>query len=246
MDELGTAVVMDQVVAFETAMRAHADAERAAFDVRYHKSSRVHWGVKAPLVDKVVRSFARRLSEQEISGLAEQLWRSGVWDCMIAATRLLAHRRIPPTPRLWRQVLSSMKDLDGWALEDNLARVAWKCLLDDPKRLDDVEPWTNHKDFWVRRAALIFTLPWAKTPGKDPERMLGWAEKYADDPEWFIQKAIGWWLRTLGARDPARVVEFLDANWHTLRAVARKEGSRRLPQHYAAKITGLTLTPRHG
>ena len=27
--------------------------------------------------------------------------------------------------------------------------------------------------------------------------MLGWASLYAPDPEWFIQKAIGWWLRVL-------------------------------------------------
>jgi 3-methyladenine DNA glycosylase AlkD len=25
--------------------------------------------------------------------------------------------------------------------------------------------------------------------------MLGWAARLAEDREWFIQKAIGWWLR---------------------------------------------------
>lgn len=232
---------MNQLPAFQSAMKAHADPERAAFDVRYHKSSRIHWGVKTPLNDKVCKSFARRLSQQEIIDLAQRLWSSGVWDLMIAAARLLAHRRVEPTPQLWQVIQSSMEDLDGWAVEDNLARAAWKCLLENPGWLDDVEDWTTHRDFWVRRAALIFTLPWAKTPGKDPERMLGWAEEYAHDPEWFIQKAIGWWLRTLGARDPARVVEFLNKNWQALRPVARKEGSRRLPQPYAAKIDGLNL-----
>ena len=35
--------------------------------------------------------------------------------------------------------------------------------------------------------------------------MLGWASRYADDREWFIQKAIGWWLRTLSKHNPNRV-----------------------------------------
>ncbi len=230
---------MEPFAAFKVAMQVHIDPERAAHDIRYHKSSRIHWGIKTPLVDKVSKSFARRLTQQENFDLAEDLWNSGIWDFMIAAARLLAHRRIEPSPRLWQRIQASMEDLDGWAIADNLARPAWKCLLENPGWLDDVEQWTIHKDFWIRRAALISTLPWAKTPGKDPERMLGWAEKYANDPEWFIQKAIGWWLRTLGARDPARVVEFLNQNWHTLRPLARKEGSRRLPQPYAAKIEGL-------
>ncbi len=79
----------------------------------------------------------------------------------------------------------------------------------------------------MRRAALVYTLPFAK-PGRDPERMLSWASLYAPDPEWFIQKAIGWWLRVLGQHNPERVVQFLNAHWTTLKGVARKEGTRKL------------------
>jgi 3-methyladenine DNA glycosylase AlkD len=39
--------------------------------------------------------------------------------------------------------------------------------------------------------------------------MLGWAAHLADDREWFIQKAIGWWLRALSKRDRKRVRRFL-------------------------------------
>jgi 3-methyladenine DNA glycosylase AlkD len=93
--------------------------------------------------------------------------------------------------------------------------------------LDEVEEWTHHSDFWMRRATLVYTLPFAK-PGQDPERMLTWASGYASDPEWFIQKAIGWWLRVLGAHNPARVILFLNNNGHLLKGVAKKEALRKL------------------
>jgi 3-methyladenine DNA glycosylase AlkD len=75
---------------------------------------------------------------------------------------------------------------------------------------------------WLRRAALSYTLPYAK-PGYDPERILTWRATYAPDSAWFIQEAIGWGLRELGKHDPQRVVQFLTAHWHTLRSVAWKE-----------------------
>ena len=51
-----------------------------------------------------------------------------------------------------------------------------------------------------RPAALVFTLPSAPDE-RDPERMLTWAARLAYRREWFIQKAVGWWLRELSKRD---------------------------------------------
>ena len=118
-----------------------------------------------------------------------------------------------------------MADLDGWAVADNLASAASRCLIEDPSLLDVVETWTENPHLWTRRAALVFTLPWAKEK-RDPERMLGWAARLAGDPEWFIQKAIGWWLRELSKRDPECVRRFLTE--HKLAGVARREATKYL------------------
>ncbi|MCB1081356.1 MAG: DNA alkylation repair protein, partial [Chlamydiia bacterium] len=102
-----------------------------------------------------------------------------------------------------------------------------KCILADESLLDELEKWTYHENFWIRRAALVYTLPYAK-PGFDPERMLSWAARYATDPEWFIQKAIGWWLRVLGEHNPERVILFLEIHSDRLKSVAKKEARRKL------------------
>ena len=219
---------------FIQAVRTCADPTRAERDRQYHKSVRPHWGIKMPQLDSVVKRRARELTPAQLLKLAQALWNSGTFDLMIAAGRVLGRREIPASPRLWRALDAWLDDVDGWALEDVLAPAAWKCLLRDPGVLDDMERWTTHPGVWRRRAALVYTLPYAK-PGRDPERILTWAAAYVADPEWFIQKAVGWWLRELSKHDGPRVVRFLQTHGRQLRGVARQEASRRLDPESARR-----------
>ena len=50
----------------------------------------------------------------------------------------------------------------------------------------------------------------------------------ADDREWFIQKAIAWWLRELSKHDPDRARAFLAAHGDRLKPFARKEAAKYL------------------
>lgn len=220
------------------AFQAFRNPERAIWDVGYHKSKREHWGVKAPDLEPIVKQIVFGGDEATLLALAGELWNTGVFDLMIAAARILGSKKISGSKQTWQMIKVFMKDVDGWALEDTLARAAWKCIDENPRILDELEKWTKHKNFWMRRAALIFTLPFAK-PGKDPERMLEWAGGYSTDREWFIQKAIGWWLRDLGAHNPQRVIKFLNQHWPQLQYVAKKESTRKLDQKYLKKIRHL-------
>ena len=220
---------------FIKAVRAFADPARAERDRQYHKSARPHWGIKMPQLDSVVKRHVKQHTTAGLLQLAQILWDSGTFDLMMAAGRILGRREIPASPRLWHTLDAWLDDVDGWALEDVLAPAAWKCLLHDPAVLDDMEHWTTHSDVWRRRAALVYTLPYAK-PGRNPERVLTWAAGYAADPKWFVQKGIGWWLRELSKHDGPRVVHFLQAHWYQLQGVARKEASRRLDPESARRL----------
>jgi 3-methyladenine DNA glycosylase AlkD len=87
---------------------------------------------------------------------------------------------------------------------------------------------------WTRRAALVMTLPWTKQNFPKPaelavrDRVLGWCAALADDPDWFIQKAIAWWVRDLSKHDAPRARAFLDQHGPRLKPFARKEAARHL------------------
>jgi 3-methyladenine DNA glycosylase AlkD len=89
---------------------------------------------------------------------------------------------------------------------------------------------------WTRRAALVFTLPFTKSRHPDATetaartRILGWCETLAPDRDWFIDKAIAWWLRDLSKRDPGMVASWLATHGDGLKPFARKEAARYLPR----------------
>ena len=167
--------------------------------------------------------------------LARSLWATDIHEAMVAASKLLTQARIKDDGDVWRLVASWVPDLNAWAIADHAAGAGSRRLIADPTRLDEVEAWTKHENFWVRRAALVFTLPWAKQNFPKPhenearERILSWAAGYVEDREWFIQKSIAWWLRDLSKRDPDRVQAFLDQHGEAMKAFARKEASKYLP-----------------
>ena len=201
--------------------------ERAAQEKRYQKSSWEHWGVSLPNMDRAIRECLAGADQDTLLALCERLWREPVWDLKIVAGRVLGGKAIAPDKRVWSFVLERMPDLDGWAVADNLQGAASRCLLADPRRLDGVETWVENPHLWTRRASLVFTLPWTK-PGGDPQRMLGWAARLLEDREWFIQKAIGWWLRSLSKTSPERVKAFLSAHDGAAKGVARREATKYL------------------
>ena len=87
---------------------------------------------------------------------------------------------------------------------------------------------------WTRRAALVATLPWTKQNHPKPDelanrdRILDWAASYVPDRNWFIQKAIAWWLRDLSKHDPVRAQVFLDKHGSEMKPFARKEAGKYL------------------
>lgn len=213
----------------QDALKQYSDPVRAIRDKAYHKSKREHWGVAAPESNRIAHVVSKALSQKQVLQIASALWETDRFDPMITAAKMLA--KLDASEALWEMIVVFLQKVDGWALEDTLAHAAWKCLLADRSRLDTIEEWTGHPNFWMRRAVLVYTLPWAK-PNRDPERSLRWASNYSTDPQWFIQKAIGWWLRVLGEHNPERVVIFLQRHWDKLKYVARHEASRKLNQNW--------------
>jgi 3-methyladenine DNA glycosylase AlkD len=212
-----------------------ADPDDAAKMAAYHKAPRRYLGIQVPKIDRLARNWRR---EHGIAGrvaLAAGLWDSDIHEARIAAAKLLTQARIPEgEAQIWEEFQRWVPHFDAWAIADHACKAGERRLTADPRRIDTVEGWTRDCNKWVRRAALVVTLPWSKLP--DPsvgdrevrERVLAWAEAYVGDRDWFIQKAISWWLRSLSLRDPARVRVFLVGPGRNLKAFARRDAARLL------------------
>ena len=216
-------------------IKAHADPERAAGMAAYHKVQRKYLGVPNPVLNDLVRDWRHSLSVAERVALADALWKTDIHEARIAAAKLLTQARIRPDDAVWALIAGWVPEFDAWAIADHACMAAQRRLVADPSRLDEVEEWTRSDHMWTRRAALVATLPWTKQTHPKPaeleqrDRILGWAAGYVSDRDWFIQKAIAWWLRELSKHDPGRVRAFLAAHGSGLKPFARKEAAKYLP-----------------
>lgn len=215
-------------------LRAAGDPVRAAGSAAYHKAARDYLGVRVPVITDMAKGWRAGLDVAGRVALADALWRTNIHEARIAAAKLLTQARIPGDEAVWRLIASWVPQFDAWAIADHACDAGGRRLLAEASRLDEVETWTRDPNFWVRRAALVITLPWTRQNFPKPadlairDRVLSWAAGMADDREWFIQKAIAWWLRDLSKHDSDRVRAFLAEHGHRLKSFARKEAGKYL------------------
>ena len=216
------------------ALEALADPDRAAQMAAYHKVDRRYLGVPNGALDELARTWRRALPLEDRITLARALWDSDIHEGRVAAAKLLTQARIREDAEVWALIASWVPEFDAWAVADHAAIAGAKRLTAAPARLDEVETWTASEHLWTRRAALTFTLPWARLTHPKPdeiaqrERILGWAAGMVPDQRWFIQKAIAWWLRDLSKRAPDTTRTFLDTYGDAMKPFARKEAARLL------------------
>lgn len=216
------------------ALEAEAIEGKATQVAAYMKVDRRYLGTPLPAINELTKVSRHEMTLEARVVLAGALWATDIFEARVAAAKLLTQARIKGDDAVWRLIVSWLPDFDSWAIADHACIAGQKRMVADPARLDEVEAWTGSEHMWTRRAALVITLPWTKQNHPKPEdlaardRILGWAAGYVDDPEWFIQKAVAWWLRELSKHDPDRVRAFLDAYGARLRPFARKEAGKYL------------------
>ncbi len=217
-----------------TALEAAADPAKAPEMAAYHKAPRRYLGVTVPQITDLANGWRTEMTVEDRVALADALWQTDIHEARVAAAKLLTQARLRPDQAAWDLIASWVPTFDAWAIADHACDAGERRLLADPSRLDTVESWTTSPHMWTRRAALVMTLPWTKQNFPKPEdasirdRVLGWAAGYVADPDWFIQKAVAWWLRDLSKHDADRTRAFLARHGEAMKPFARKEAARLL------------------
>lgn len=218
-----------------TQLNAAADPQKAVEAHAYHKVDRPYLGLRVPQIEELTDQWRADCSLEDRIQLASDLWDTNIHEARVAAAKLLTQARLKPDDTAaWDLICRWVPQFDAWAIADHVCIAAQKRITADPARIDTVEPWTTRENMWTRRAALVATLPFTKQNFPKPfelairDRVLGWAATYIDDKDWFIQKAVAWWLRDLSKHDPARTADFLAAHGERMKPFARKEAAQYL------------------
>jgi 3-methyladenine DNA glycosylase AlkD len=182
---------------------------------------------------------------EQVAGLADRLWGTGVREEQLVACFLLARDRAALAATDPGRVRSWTALLDNWETTDQLGmNVLGPLVATDPAaRLGPLATLAGDPSPWARRLALVACTRLARAD--DPAR---WWPAVAElvlalagDRQAALPKASSWVLRSWLAPCPGQVAAFVDANAGRLPAMAVREtraklatGSKRPPRRQVA------------
>lgn len=219
----------DLVAAVRAVLRAAADPRRAAGAQAYMKTTEPFLGVRLPEVRRLTLDAARAHppgTVDDVIAAATRLWReAGHREERYAAQALLTLRPVRADLRLLPLLEEMITTGAWWDLVDEASSRVGELLRADRAAMTPVlRRWARSPDRWLRRTAVI-----AQRGAKDRTDTALLAEVVlanAEDPDFFLRKAIGWALRDYAKVDPGWVAAFVRD--HPLSPLSRREATKHL------------------
>lgn len=195
-------------------------------------------GVRVPALRQVVRAARARLEPLPPSTLRSvlvALW-NGEWyeERALAIELLYTYLRLDDR-RAWELARRWVGSATGWALSDSLAAgpVA-RMAHARPERFVELLNWTRSANLWRRRASAYALRDWVYA-GE-----LAWAfrliDRLARDPEFWVQRAVGTWLRECWKRGRRPTEAFLRSHAPDLSSTAITVATERAPPQFRQEL----------
>ena len=168
-------------------------------------------GVASKDLRAVVRDFAKDhpdLAPAALNRLAPALWRGRTFEERVFAIDLYVRYRRIRDDRSWRILDRWVGEATGWGLCDHLAsHPVSEMVFERRSRLRELRRWTRSDHLWRRRAVAYATARFVRAGELDaPLELL---ERLLYDPEFWVQRGVGTWLRECWKKDGRRVESFL-------------------------------------
>jgi 3-methyladenine DNA glycosylase AlkD len=233
-------------------LAAAADPDHAAFGARYFRTEPggygegdVLLGVRVPHVREVARRYGRTATDADLAALlADPVheYRFAALAILDTRARAAARRGPAESERLARFYLEHADAVDNWDLVDMSAPHVlgiWLAVTTAAPRPDGGEAarilseLLESRSRWRRRIAVMAT--WAFTRDGRPGWTLDVARRLTGERDDLVHKAVGWMLREVGHREPALLLDFLDAHHHRLARVTVRYAVEGLPPEVRAR-----------
>ncbi|MEP6999357.1 MAG: DNA alkylation repair protein [bacterium] len=205
------------------AVRALADAERAAGAARFFKTGPGDYGegdkflgIRVPDLRRIARA-SRALSRNNTLKLLRSPWHE---ERLVALLILAdAHQRAAATEKLelHRAYLANTAYVNNWDLVDSSAGELVGSHIPS-LGMQRLQRLAQSASLWERRIAIVATFWTIRHQDFSPTLVI--SERLIDDEHDLIHKATGWMLREVGKRDVAVLRRFLDAHAPSMPRVA--------------------------
>lgn len=214
-----------------TACAAKADPNRAAQQKAYMRGQFVFYGLDSKTRRDIQSPFVKEalaLPDTEFKAWCRAGWADPHRECQLTVVDALIKRARKMDKSYFDLIEEFIVTKSWWDTVDFLSGTILGVLF--KKFPDEIEPRTSRlirsDNIWENRSAILFQLKYKTNMDVALLEHLIAIKKY--DKEFFIQKSIGWILRTLSKERPDAVRDIL-ARHPELSNLAKREASKYLP-----------------
>lgn len=216
--------ISDPLATLDQRLAAQADPQRAVVMAAYMRDQFAFWGIQAPQLRALNRDFVRQAAgpgRRVDHALVHALWARPQREYQYTALDLLDYHKAHATPADLDLYEALVQQKSWWDTVDLLAgKLVGSLLRRYPDAVQRTEAWIASDHLWLQRTALLYQLSYKQHT--DWPRLQAYILRHRHSDAFFIQKAMGWALRSYSRIDPAAVRAFAGA--HDLPALTRREG----------------------
>jgi 3-methyladenine DNA glycosylase AlkD len=198
-------------------------------------------GLSSQQFKEILKRFKQShpgISISELNEITNSLWAGTVYEEKQLATSLLSSYPKLLDEASWRMVDRWIESAAGWALCDSLGSgPISKMLYADQRRFKDVMNWTRSGNFWRRRISTYAVRDLVFSHSLDKPLKLLNALLY--DEEFWVQRAVGTWLRECWKRERSTTERFLMGHVKGLPKVVITVATERAPKQFRDELRRL-------
>ena len=195
-------------------------------------------GLSTPQLRAVVRAnepLFKQMSIEDANILSSLLWTGSTYEEKIAAIIVLDRCSERLDDESWSIMDRMIEQATGWAICDSLGSGPISSMLyREQKRFSEVQRWTRAANMWRRRVSIYAMNDFVRNGElKKPFALL---EKLLRDKEFWVQRAVGTWLRECWKKDRGRTEVFLLEHAEGLPRVVITVATERAPKRFREEL----------
>ncbi|MEM7571581.1 MAG: DNA alkylation repair protein [Bacteroidota bacterium] len=214
------------------ALRKGSNPAQARAMAAYMRNQFPFLGIKAPQREQLVIAWLKAQtmpSSQVLLAWVDFLYQLPEREFQYAACDLLKSSIRKVDPMFWLPRLSDYMTTKSWwdTVDVWSPKIAANLLKRVPDQFVNYpDQWIQAENFWLQRAAIIVQLNYRDQ--MDLDRIFAYSRQHSGSSEFFVQKAIGWSLRSASRYFPREILAFLEREEQSLSPLSLREGSKLL------------------
>ena len=210
-----------------TLLQNAANPDKAVEMAAYMKNRFDFLGIPTPLCRKLCKPLFKEMKPQALDwDFVESCWESPYREMQYVATDYLNALVEQLTPQDLSRIELLITRKSWWDTIDALDKVIGGIFLNFPEIRSQLIHWSQHDNIWLRRVAIDCQLSLKQQT--DKALLSEVIQNNFGQPEFFINKAIGWALREYGKTNPDWVKNFVQQYREMMAPLSVREALKRL------------------